>query len=60
MKLGELAGILKTAHKIVDEEWKKMPEEKRKKICENILARAKKRKGFPRGPESGPPDRRNV
>jgi len=57
MNIHELAGFMKTAHKVVGEEWKKLSPERRKRICDNILERSRKRKGFPRGPESGPPNR---
>lgn len=57
MNIYELAVFMKTARKVVDEEWKKLSPERRKRICDSILERSRKRKGFPRGPESGPPNR---
>lgn len=40
----ELAKILKTAHDVVEEEWKKIPPDRKKRIVENILKRSRKRK----------------
>ena len=39
----DLPELLKTAHRVVDEEWKKLTPERRKRICENLLKKAKAR-----------------
>jgi len=39
----DLPELLKTAHRVVDEEWKKLTPERRKRICENILKKVKAR-----------------
>lgn len=57
MTIKDLPKLLKIAHRVCDEEWKKLSPERRKRICDSILERSRKRKGFPRGPESGPPNR---
>lgn len=57
MNIYELASFMMAAHKAVGEEWKKLSQERRKRICDNILERSRKRKEVPRGPESGPPNR---
>ncbi len=57
MKPEDVARLLGKVSRIVDEQWKALGPEKRKRICDNILERSRKRKGFPRGPESGPPNR---
>lgn len=36
----ELAKILKTAHDVVEEEWKKIPPERKMRMVENIMKRA--------------------
>ena len=45
----ELAKILKTAHDVVEEEWKKIPPERKRHMVENIMkraaARAKRKNG---------------
>lgn len=39
MNINDLPWLLKMAHKICDEEWKKLGPDKRKRICENVLKR---------------------
>ena len=39
----DLPELLKTAHRVVDEEWKKLTPERRKRICENLLKKVKAR-----------------
>ena len=45
----DLAKILKTAHDVVEEEWKKIPPERKRRMVENIMkraaSRAKRKKG---------------
>lgn len=43
MNIYELASLMKAAHKVVGEEWKKLGPEKRKRICENLMKRAEAR-----------------
>lgn len=48
MNINDLPWLLRKAHKICDEEWKKLGPERRKRICDNItkraMARAERRK----------------
>lgn len=37
MTIKDLPKLLKIAHRVCDEEWKKLGPEKRKRICENVL-----------------------
>ena len=39
----ELAKILKTAHDVVEEEWKKISPERKRRMVENIMKRAAER-----------------
>ncbi len=43
MTIRDLPELLKTAHRVADEEWKKLTPERRKRICENLLKKAKAR-----------------
>ena len=43
MNIYDLASFMKTAHKVVDEEWKKLGPDKRKRICDNLTKRAMER-----------------
>lgn len=36
----DLAKILKTAHDVVEEEWNKIPPERKRRMVENIMKRA--------------------
>lgn len=55
MNIHELAGFMKTAHKVVGEEWKKLGPEKRKRICDNLMKRAEARiKAKERDAKRGP------
>ena len=42
MNIKDLPELLKIAHRVCDEEWKKLGPEKRKRICENLVKRAEK------------------
>ena len=51
MNVIELAKILKTAHDVVEEEWKKISPERKRRMVENIMKRAAaraKKKGAPK------------
>ena len=43
MTIRDLPELLKTVHRVVDEEWKKLTPERRKRICENLLKKAEAR-----------------
>ena len=43
MTIKDLPELLKIAHRVCDEEWKKLGPEKRKRICENLMKRAETR-----------------
>ena len=43
MTIKDLPELLKIAHRVCDEEWKKLGPEKRKRICENLMKRAEAR-----------------
>jgi hypothetical protein len=43
MNIKDIPELLKIAHRVCDEEWKKLGPEKRKRICENLIKRAEKR-----------------
>lgn len=55
MNINDLPWLLKMAHKICDEEWKKLGPEKRKRICDNLMKRAEARiKAKERDAKRGP------
>ena len=43
MTIKDLPKLLKIAHRVCDEEWKKLGPEKRKRICDNLMKRAEAR-----------------
>ena len=43
MIIKDLPKLLKIAHRVCDEEWKKLGPEKRKCICDNLMKRAEAR-----------------
>lgn len=43
MTIRDLLELLRTAHRVVDEEWKKLTPEQRERICNNLLKKAKER-----------------
>ena len=43
MNIYDLAKLMKAAHKVVGEEWKKLGPERRKRICDNLMKRAEAR-----------------
>lgn len=43
MNINDLPWLLKMAHRICDEEWKKLGPDKRKRICDNLTKRAMER-----------------
>ena len=43
MTIRDLPEMLRTIHRVVDEEWKKLTPERRERICNNLLKKAKER-----------------